>query len=141
MASHTNASDLVKTAIQKAIDKEYLIREIYEDEKKKCNEHFITNRIDELRTIIEKNPTDRSKWYIEMFLDKKTIERGLRDRRLGVDMYDLNIYQNRIKYLDIEQCKAKFEELGYELTEVIESINCFCIPIASIVKHRLSIKK
>jgi hypothetical protein len=140
MASHINASDLVKTAIQEAIDKKYNIRERYEDEKKRFNENFITESIHELKTIIEKNPTDRSKWYIEMFLDKKTIETGISIRRLGLDENELSMYQNRIKYLNIEQCKAKFEALGYELKEDILIVNCFCASFVSKVIHRLSIK-
>lgn len=178
MDSAKPASELIEISIKKAIEsqtnardkllkeKEEFIKEKerwtarFVKEKELWNAKYIKEIISHLGSIIEKNPTDSSKWYYYVLLDKNTLVQGIDSykkslNRLekGQDIFDraaerihehkieISKYEKILTYMDIEQIKTRLDTLGYKLEESEEIVNIFwCIPSYKKVRYRLSCK-
>jgi hypothetical protein len=152
MDSAKPASELIDISIKKAIESQTNARDKLFKEKEIWNAKYIKEIISYLGSIIEKNPTDSSKWYYYVLLDKNTLVREIDSCKKSLNRLEKGqdishrkaeriYFENALKYIDLEKIKTRLDELGYKLEESEEIVNTFwCIPSYKKVRYRISCK-
>jgi hypothetical protein len=167
MDSAKPASELIEISMKKAIesqtnarDKLFKEKEEFIKEKELWNAKYIKIIISRLGSIIEKNPTDSSKWYYDVLIDKNALMRRIDtytkevnsmekypdsyvrvDEQIHEFKMEISVAEKTIKYMDLQQLKASLDELQYKLEEIEVIVNTFwCIPSYKRVIHRISCK-